>query len=559
MFVGIDVGGTYTDGVIIHKGQILATAKVPTYSRLSKSIDLALNQVLKDREPQGIKRIVLSTTIITNLIVQGKYDQVGIILLPGPGVNPASLRFAGPTKIIEGAVDYRGRVLADLNKEQLLAAAASFNEQGIGKMVVACKFSMRNKELEQVALRLLQKSYPTCEFLASSEISSMLNWVRRTNGAVYTLAIRKAYGEFVKEVQKTMEGLGLSCPIHILKADGGTMPVDMSLQFPLEALYSGPAASALGALATTTEDLTSVVLDIGGTTTDLALILKGIPLLAERGATITDKPVQVRALAVSSIPLGGDNSIEVVEDKVTLAPKKGVAMCLGGPSLTVTDLMVLAGYSDLPLTNTVHEAGQQLVHRLGQSITELTESILDQFIEALESKLSEMFLRWEEEPAYRIWQVLHKKTARPDSLICQGGPAIGLGKYWAQRKGWQVIIPPYAQVANAVGAALARNTLKLEYLADTEQQSYTTNIRGYQGKLPPTVKKLSDAKREAHDIFQQIAEAWGLELDSEPELLYEESFNMVRGWDTSGKILQVGWQTPPRLSGRIAKEVIYHE
>lgn len=551
MYVGIDVGGTYTDGVIVHQGQIMSTAKVPTYTKVSQSITEALHQLLDGKEPKNISRMVLSTTIITNLIAQEKYGQVGLILMPGPGINPASLNFAGPYVLVDGAVDYRGRILSELNKAQLQKAAEELQQQGLTKIVVACKFATRNKRLEEEAVKYLEEVLPTCEYLASSEVSGMLNWVRRANGSVFTLAIRDAYKSFVAEVERTIEELGISCPIHVLQADGGTIPLNISLQYPLEALYSGPAASALGALAATEEDLTAVVLDIGGTTTDMSLILKGVPLLTEKGASIKDYPLPVRALAVSSIPLGGDNSLEIINGSVGLGPKKGRAMCLGGPSLTVTDLMVLEGYSDLAMPTEVRKAALDLAQSLNLDLKGLCDMVLGQFIERLEKQLSIMFKIWEEEPAYRIWQVLNKQELRPALLVCQGGPAAGLGRFWAQAKGWQVRIPPYAQVANAVGAALARHTLKLEFTADTEQQTYSTNIGGYSGKLSQPVHKLSDAQLIAQEVFHQIAGKWKLEIADEPEELYAESYNMVRGWSTTGKILQVGLQTAPGLWSRI--------
>lgn len=556
MYIGIDVGGTFTDGVIISKGQVLEAVKVPTYPQLTRSITEVLTKILNGKEAQQIKRIVLSTTIVTNLLAQGKQVPVGLILLPGPGVNPATLRFAGPITIVDGAIDYRGRLLEDLNKEQLLQAAQSYLQQGISKIVVACKFSQRNNVLEENALQILMQQLPQCEFLASYQVSGLLNWVRRANGAVYTLATRTAYHSFVQEVTQTLAELGISCPVQILKADGGTLPLEVSLAYPLEALYSGPAASVMGALATNENDLTAVIMDIGGTTTDLALILQGVPLLAERGASLQDHPIPVRALAVSSIPLGGDNALELAGGELILGERKGPAMCLGGPCLTVTDLMAEQGYAELPLTESSKAALADLAASLGKTPGELANLVMDKFIGFLEVKLEEMLTSWEEEPAYRIWQVLHQQTARPSLLICQGGPAKGLGPIWARHKGWQVRISPYAHVANAVGAALARNTLKLEYTADTQQRIFATNIGGYQGQLPERINNLAEAHSAAQSLFSKIAKEWSLELEQEPELLYEESFNMVRGWSTTGRIMQVGLQTPPGLCTKLAKEVV---
>lgn len=554
MYIGIDVGGTFTDGVIVKGGKLIESVKVPTYPRVSRSVTEALKKIIREKDPAGVKRIVLSTTIITNLIAQGNLEPAGLILLPGPGARPESLKFAGPIRIIDGAVDYRGRILAGLDKEQLLNAARDFLGQGIRKIVVVCKFSQRNKSLEEEAVRLLAERLPEGEYLASSEVGGLLNWVRRANGALYTLTTKAAYYAFVEEIEKTLEELGLVCPVRILKADSGTLPLALSRQYPLEALYSGPAASVLGALAATSGDLTAVVVDIGGTTTDLALILKGAPLLSERGAFLQGCPVPVRALAVSSVPLGGDNSLEAKGQELSIGKRKGPALCLGGPALTVTDLLAYQGLSDLHVTGRVRASVEELAESLGIRGEELAPLMINKFTRSLEAKLEEMFTAWEEEPAYRIWQVLNKRTARPSLLICQGGPAKSLGAAWAAQKGWQVKVPPYAHVTNAIGAALAKDTLRLEYSADTQRQSYTTNIGGRQGRLPSGLNSLNEARSAARSMYAQIVGDWGLELAEEPELLYEESFNMVRGWSTTGKVLQVGIQTPPGLITGLAKE-----
>jgi len=408
-------------------------------------------------------------------------------------------------------------------------------------------------------VQYIRARYPKLELLASWEVSGLLNWVRRANGAVYTLATRSAYNAFVEEVEKTLADLGVTCPVQGLKADAGTLPLKTSLQYPLEAIFSGPAASALGAMAAAEDNLTAVVLDIGGTTTDLALVLKGAPLLAERGAFLEGNPIPTRALAVSSVALGGDNAIEVIDGGVHFGPRKGPALCLGGPCLTITDLLAYQGLCPLPMDNNTRQAVEEAARQGKQSPADFIGSAMEKFIASLEKELAKMFLAWEEEPAYRIWQVLNPRHTRPDLLICQGGPAAALGSLWAQKKGWRVKVSSFAHVANAVGAALARNTLKLEYTADTERLIYTTNLGGQQGKLTQKLNGLAEARQAALQLYAQIAKEWGIEVEQEPELLYEEIFNLVRGWSTTGKIIQIGLQTPPGLRSHLREEEISND
>jgi N-methylhydantoinase A len=547
LHIGIDIGGTFTDGVIIAKNQVVKSVKVPTNEDISISIEDALKQILKGIIPQQIEQVTLSTTLITNLIAQDKLAKAGLLLIPGPGANPHQFKFPCEYKILHGAVDYRGRIIESLDPVEVKEACAYFQERKISHIAVACKFSQRNSSLEKEIVQYLQKNYPMLKVLASHEVSGLLNWIRRANGAYYTLTTREACYAFQEKIILTLKKTGLNCPVFLLKADGGTLPLEVSLRYPLETIFSGPVASTLGALACTEEKTTSVVIDIGGTTTDLALLLEGKPLLAEKGAVINNYPVPIRSLAVASLALGGDTPVLISNGKVVFGEKQGVASCLGGPTLTVTDVLVYLGYSTLSSPDKIKAQVEERAAALQITPQQFSCQVLDSFIEQIEKKLEEMFNAWEEEPAYRVWQVLSTQKARPQTLICLGGPSEGLGKYWREKQGRKVIIPPYSAVANAIGAALARTTLKLEFFADTEQRNFTTSIGGIQGKLQETLKNTNEAKQFALKLFQETAKNWHIAEDIPWETLYEEGFNIVRGWQTTGGIFQIGLQTVPGI------------
>lgn len=547
MFIGIDIGGTFTDGVVISDQEVIKSVKVPTCPDLSLSIEEVLKQILTGIEPQKIQQVTLSTTLMTNLIMQDKLAKTGLLLLPGPGANPEQLKFSCAYKILHGAVDYRGRVVEPVNLTEVKEACAYFSDRKISNLVVACKFSQRNPSLEEELVAFLQKNYPEFKVLASHEVSGLLNWVRRANGAFYTLATREACCTFREKIKVTLKKLGLHCPIFILKADGGTLPLEVSLRYPLETIFSGPAASTLGALACTEEQMTAVVIDIGGTTTDLALLLEGKPLLAERGAFINDYPVPVRSLAVSSLALGGDTSLLIEQGKLRFGQRQGPALCVGGPVLTVTDVLVYSGYSEIASPELIKEQIAEMAGVLQLTPAQFSEQVLEMFVQQLEAKLAAMFKSWEEEPAYRIWQVLSAQKKRPQTLICLGGPSSGIGEYWSEKKKWQVLVPATSSVANAIGAALARPTLKLDFFADTERGTYTTNIGGLQGILPRRFKNIEEAKEFTLELLQGIAKDWHLPEDIPLETLYEEGFNVVRGWQTTGRIFQIGSQTVPGI------------
>lgn len=555
MYIGIDIGGTFTDGVLIKGQNVLKSVKVPTQKDISISIADALKEIIVDIDPKMIEQVTLSTTLITNLIMQDKIPQIGMLLLPGPGAAPEQLNFAGIQRVLHGAVDYRGRIIESVELKEVKEACDYFSEHQIVHIIVACKFSQRNNSLEKEIVQFVQKNYPDFQILASHEVSGLLNWVRRANGAAYTLATREASNDFREKINNSLAKLYLNCPIFILKADGGTLPIELSLRYPLETIFSGPAASAMGALACSNkEHTTAVVIDIGGTTTDLALLMEGKPLLAERGAMIKDFPLPVRSLAVSSLELGGDSSIAIDEGKISLAPRQGPALCVGGPTLTVTDVLVYCGYSEVAHPEVIKEQIEAIAAELKLSTQQFTELVLGMFVSQLETKLEAMFKAWEEEPAYRVWEVLSVPKKRPETVVCLGGPAEGIGKYWAEKKKWQVLIPPYASVANAIGAALAKPTLKVDFFADTERKIYSTNIGGLQGTLLQDLRFIEDAKKFFTLIFQATAKDWHLAKDAPFETIYEEGFNIVRDLQTKGRIFQIGLQTVTGIRDFIKEE-----
>lgn len=552
MNIGIDVGGTFTDGVLLKDKQVINYTKVPTRKDLTVSVNEAIASLITGIDPKKIERVVLSTTLITNLLAQGKDEPVGLILMPGPGVNPDTLRITGRKIIVKGAVDYRGRLIEEIDRQEILDAADSLVACGISRLGVACKFGQRYPALEEEAVKYIRQNYPQVQVMASHKIHGLLNWVRRANGTAYHLVVAEEYQLFYEQVKEALHKWEIDCPVHILKADGGTLPLEVSLLHPLEGIFSGPAASALGALAVGGRSITAVVMDIGGTTTDLALLLEGVPLLSERGAVVNGYPIPTRTLAVSSFALGGDSSLVIKDGEVTLGERQGPAFCLGGPCLTVTDVLNFLGLCELGKRDMILAELEALARQTGLSVQDIAEKATGIFLRSLEENLLAIFQRWEEEPAYRIWQVLHKKE-RPHTLICLGGPSKGIGTLWGRKKGWKVIIPPYASVANALGAALAKTTLRLDFFADTQQRIFSTNIGGLHGSLQAPLHNIHEAREFSQKLFCETITSWGL-TDLSTEVIYEEGFNSIRNWHTVGKIYQIGLQTPPGLRCYLTEE-----
>ena len=172
-----------------------------------------------------------------------------------------------------------------------------------GVCAISGKFSVREPHLEyQLEHELKQNGYS--KIFLGSELSGELNFVRRTNSAYFAGAVYKIFKSFAGKIQRAMGERGIDAPVHILKADGGTLPLEAAINQPVEAIFTGPAASVLGIEALAAPNVNSISLDVGGTTTDIAFWENGLPLMARKGAVVNGYPTAVRAFHMRSVGIG---------------------------------------------------------------------------------------------------------------------------------------------------------------------------------------------------------------------------------------------------------------
>jgi len=547
MLIGIDVGGTTTDAVLIEGGKVIRTAKVPTeHDNLLNCLMSALDEIAQDVSPGKIERVVLSTTLITNLIAEGKTDPVALIMEPGPGMNPEGYRLGDEVQFVRGAIDYRGREIVPLDEKQVENVASKLYERGYQKIAVVSKFGQRNHSHEEKMKDIVSKTVLDSQVEMGHQASGRLNFPRRAATTMLKVSTQEKYKQFVSEIEKAISKRGIKAPIYILKADGGTLPLDKSIESPVETIFSGPAASTIGVMALTPPGQTSVVVDIGGTTTDLALILDGKPLISSEGAKVDSFLTHIRAFAVKSIPLGGDSQVRQNGDGVTIGPERaGHAICLGGPEPTPTDAMRFLDMIEIGDKDLSKKAMTDLGQKLGCSPEDAAKKVVDASVDKLIQEIDSMFLAWEQEPAYRVWEIVQKEEIRPQNVVGVGGGSLGLIPLAAERLNAKGIIPENSTVANAIGAAVARPTLTLTFRADTERGFYTVAEDGHSGEIKGQGFNLPDAESMAKTLAVQRAVQMGIgEYASEAEIIHSEVFNMVRGWSTVGRILDVEMQIP---------------
>ncbi len=553
MYIGIDVGGTSTDAVLISDGKVRAISKV--YNKpddmLSPLVE-ALDNVLKGVASTDVKRVVLSTTVITNLVAEKKHDPVALLLMPGPGRKIEKYRQA-EVCIVSGAIDYRGREIIPLAEDKVLQAVKLFEEKGYSKVAVVGKFSPRNNKHELKAAEIIKQAKPDWDVEMGHVVGGKLNFPRRIDTTLLTCATKEKYRQFVQSVREAMKQRNINAQLFILKADGGTMTLDSSEQSPVETIFSGPAASTLGALALTPAGETSLVIDIGGTTTDLALILSGQPLLSSKGVRFGDYLTQVRSLAVKSVPVGGDSIVEIVGKKpIIYSERMGPPYCMGGPLPTPTDALNVMGLTPLGDSEKAWEAMRMLAEPAGMSVPEVAREVIKLFVDTVVNEIENMFQEWEQEPAYRIWEVMQKRKLRPKNVVGVGGGAPGFVPQIAARIGGVPILPPYASSANAIGAAVAKPTLQISLRVDTEQRIYSIEEEGFQGTIAEQNFGQEQALQLAKDCLINRAEKMNLTDEIEHiEVTRQDVFNIVRNMKTTGRIYDVCVQTHRGILGHV--------
>lgn len=547
MILGIDVGGTHTDAVLIHDFKIVKKAKVLTDpDNLLQSLLEVTQTLLSGEDAAKLGRVVLSTTISTNAIVQGKTDRVGMVLACGPGIAPERLAVGGDCHFVSGYVNHRGLEAAAIDDDEIRRVGEQFRAQGIEQAGIVGKFSTRNPVQE---LRIRDRLQGVTGHLSlGHRMSGHLNFPRRIATTYLNASIARLYGRFVEDVLNFVHRQGISVPIYILKADGGTLDIGQSIEYPVQNILSGPAASIMGVLSLSRGREDAVVLDIGGTTTDIAVFAEGVPLLEAFGVTIEGYKTLIRGLRTRSIGLGGDSRVRVEQGRLCIGPvREGPAAAFGGPSPTPTDAMIVLGLTDIGDRDRAKQALETPAAALNCSVDQAARRIFDESCRIIVDAVRRMISEINNQPVYTIHEMLEGKQLQPEILYVVGGPAGAMAPRLAELMSCQAHIPEHPEVANAVGAALARTTAEVTVLADTEQKFLSIAEEGYRTTIPPRFSR-EDAIRIGREKLREKAVRMGArEEDLEIEVIESQEFNMVNQFYTTGRNIRVKLQVKPGL------------
>ncbi len=441
MRIGIDVGGTHTDAVILDGDTIISATKALTSADVVSGITAALDNLLKDGgvSQDKIETVMIGTTQFTNAIVQRReispVAAIRIGLPSGRGMPPMvdwpediKTAMGDHVYMIHGGYLYDGYPVADINKDEIDELIKDLIKKNINNIAIASAFSPMNAEPEKMVRDQIKKAIPDANITLSYNFGR-LGLMERENAAILNTALLPFANKVVSSFLKALSNRGLNCPAYISQNDGTLMSADFVRAYPALTFASGPTNSLRGAYKLTgLQD--AIVVDIGGTTSDIGVLQGGFPresnVIIEVGGVRTN----FRMPDIMAVGLGGGSL--VLKEGRTVGPQsvghklvtKG--MIFGGSTLTATDIVAASGEISIGDSNKVKSIPKTTI----QTATKTMHNILDQNIEMM------------------------KPGGKDMPVILVGGGAVLVTQ--GLKAASTLHRPENAGVANAIGAAIAQ-------------------------------------------------------------------------------------------------------
>lgn len=453
--LGVDVGGTNTDAVLIDENlQVVAAVKSPTSQDIYSGIMHAVDAVLADSgvDRAQIGQAMLGTTQCTNAIVQRK-DLAPIAVLrigaPASVGIPPMVDWADDIAavcvdklIIEGGFEYDGKRLASFNEEACRKFFAGVKGRAQA-VAISCVFStVRNDDelrAAQIAREVLGED---AHVSISSEIGSM-GLIERENATILNAALYAVAQRFTEGFAQSLVDKGVvNASVYLSQNDGTLMTMEHARRYPILTIACGPTNSIRGASYLTRQN-DAIVIDVGGTTTDLGVLSHGFPRESGVAVTIGGVRTNFRMPDVVSIGLGGGSIVRVHEDGTTTVGPDSVgyaitehALVFGGDTCTATDVAVRLGLADVGDASLVASLPLDRAERAMAAIRELVEDAID----------------------------VMKVSSEPIDVVLVGGGSVVLPHELAGTA--HVFAPEHAGCANAIGSAISKVSGTYEALVD---------------------------------------------------------------------------------------------
>jgi len=443
--LGIDVGGTNTDAVILDPGNhVIAKAKRPTTEDVSTGIHEAVDAVLtlSAIDPGEINHAMLGTTHCTNAIVERKgLARVGIIRLSAPAglAVPPYLEWPDDIlghlgteyRIVKGGYEYNGASLTPPDPREVEEALKSLKKQEVQALAISCVFSPVNAGQERMArdkaALVFGEDFPVS---LSSEIGS-LGILERENATILNAAIRRIADTAYRSFQSVLAGHGVRGDLYITQNDGTLMAVNYARRYPVFTIASGPTNSLRGA-AFLSGLKEAIVVDVGGTTTDVGILRHGFPRESTAEVLIGGVRTNFRMPDLISIGLGGGSLVRWRDGSCSVGPDSvgyrisSEALVFGGKTLTATDVAVAAGVAAVGQADKVAALDGRMLEAGIARIRSMVEEVIDKM----------------------------KTTSEDVPVVLVGGGSILLPHQLAGAS--RVVRPEHFDVANAIGAAISQ-------------------------------------------------------------------------------------------------------
>lgn len=441
--IGVDVGGTNTDAVLLVGRRVVASIKRPTSADVESGVRDAITALMRAAalEPQAVDAVMIGTTHFTNAIVQSsglsRVAAIRIGLPAGRSIPPftgwpeiQARAVHGMTAMIGGGYQFDGREIGALDERELREVARRIADTDIREIAVSSVFAQVNAEHETRAADVLAACIPDVSVTLSHEIGR-IGLIERENAALMNASLRPLAKRVADAFRRALADLSIDVPFFVSQNDGTLMSADVMRRYPALTVAAGPTNSLRGAyFLTGLAD--AIVVDIGGTTSDIGVLAGGFPRQSSASVDVGGIRTNFRMPDILSIGLGGGSRVRMSGKRVTIGPDSvGLrlledAIAFGGATLTATDVAVAAGYASV---------GKR------ERTAQMDASMVDASVGEIHRLLAEGIDRM-------------KTSSAPVPLILVGGGAILVDRP-LQGVG-ETIRPAEAGVANAVGAAIGQ-------------------------------------------------------------------------------------------------------
>lgn len=481
--LGIDVGGTNTDAVVLDDNdEPTAKTKTPTTENISSGIVNALDDVLGESgiEASDLDSVMLGTTHATNAIAQRRgLNEVGVLRVGAPATTsirpllewPDDLAAAigNNIAILDGGHEFDGRELNDLDEEQVREQIRAFDH--VDAFAVSSVFSpVRNDHEDRVAELIREEIDEEVPISLSNEIGSV-GLLERENAATMNAALTSVAEEAAGAFLDAMAERQIEADLFFGQNDGTLMSVEFALEYPIFTVASGPSNSVRGAAYLSGIE-NGIIVDVGGTTTDVGAVTDGFPRESSVAVEIGEVKTNFRMPDLISIGIGGGSHVDLAED-VTVGPQSvgyrltEEALSFGGETLTATDLEVSAGRLDI-----------------GSVIPDIDDETVEQARSYVQAEVERAVDRM-------------KTSPEGVPVVVVGGGSILVPDDLAGAS--KVYKPDHYEVANAVGVAIAQVSGEIDRIYSLDDQTREEAMDDAKAEATDNAVK-AGAKRGSIDI-----------------------------------------------------------